>query len=155
MSCITQLLQLKGDKEFLPVHDEVVIEGGGVYKDYEYLIVFTGGGHRCGYVALKESIVGEPDLDCHGGITFYANTHAAKELLPISCEDFWVGFDAAHHNDAKDMELAEKYFPDNEYVQFRKNNHDFYVSDGIHRTFEYMEKECHSIIEQLLVLENE
>lgn len=28
MSCITELLKLKGDKEFLPVHEEIVIEVG-------------------------------------------------------------------------------------------------------------------------------
>jgi hypothetical protein len=153
MSCITQLLELKGDKEFLRIHDEVVIEGGGLYKDYEYLIVFVSFGHRCGYVALKENLDAEPDLECHGGVTFYSNTHTAKDLLPIPCNDFWVGFDAAHHLDAKDMELAEKYFPDNGYVEFKKNNPDSFDSLGIHRTFYYMEKECHSIIEQLLVLQ--
>ena len=77
MSCITQLLEMKGDQPFLKADDSVVIEGGGVYKGYEYLIVFVSYGHRCGYVALKEAETERflkekaeeryyyPDLECH------------------------------------------------------------------------------------------
>ncbi len=165
MSCITQLMALKGDKEFLPVHDSLVIEGGGVYKDHEYLIVFTSAGHRCGYVALKpeehlkitakkapdDTCFYPDDVDCHGGVTFYENTHTAKQLLPIPCEDFWLGFDAAHCYDSADPVLAHKYFGDNsEAVRNNKFSESMAgLNDVEHRSFEYMESECFNIIDQL------
>lgn len=161
MSCITQLLTLKGDRKILPITDKVVIEGGGLYNDYEYLIVFTARGTRCGYVALKEKETeifnkqaenGEyycPDLDCHGGLTFYSKSHAAKELLQIPCDDMWIGFDAAHCWDAKDMILAEEYFGNCDMVKFYKDN-PFSNFNEIHRTYAYMERECKSIIDQIL-----
>jgi hypothetical protein len=31
MSCITKLLEMKGDREILPIHSQAVIEGGGSY----------------------------------------------------------------------------------------------------------------------------
>lgn len=165
MSCITKLLELKGDKDVLPIHEDVVIEGGGTYKEYEYLITFTARGTRCAYVALKpeeaerfneEKGANEyyyPDLDCHGGITFFGSDHSAKSLLPVYCEDTWVGFDAAHAWDLEDMETAERYFPEgNRYVQYRKENPMPDFGDSFHRSYEYMEKECHSIIDQLRAL---
>jgi hypothetical protein len=160
MSCITQLMALKGDKEFLPVHDSIVIEGGGLYKDHEYLIVFTTAGYRCGYVALKheehlklseegQEYPSEPK--CHGGITLYENTHVAKRLLPMPCEDFWIGFDAAHWYDSPDPVAALKYFGENTESVRRKNwSESLACFDAVkHRTFEYMESECFSIIDQL------
>jgi hypothetical protein len=152
---------MKGEKEFLPVHEEIVIEGGGTYKDHEYLIVFTSAGHRCGYVALKpeehiklsekgQEYPNEPD--CHGGITFYKNTHAAKRLLPTPCEDFWIGFDAAHYLDAPDPLAALKYFGDNSESSRQKHWTESLdrIADISHKTFEYMESECKHIIEQLV-----
>jgi hypothetical protein len=165
MSCITQLMALKGDKEFLPVHDHLVIEGDGVYKDHEYLIVFTSAGHRCGHVALtpeehlkaianrdpKNTFFLPDDISWHGGVTFYDNGHAAKHLLPTPCDDFWLGFDAAHCNDLPDPELALKYFNDHDEAKHRAEwiTEIGHYKDVEHRTFEYMENECFGIIDQL------
>lgn len=169
MSCITKLLEMKGDKEVLPIHDDAVIEGGGTYKGYEYLITFTARGTRCGYVALKPEETerfneekGEdeyyyPHLECHGGVTFFGSDHGAKSLLPIHCDDTWVGFDAAHFRDLEDIETAERYFPEgNRYVRYRKENPMFGLDDmpgfgrSVHRSYAYIEHECHSIIDQLI-----
>lgn len=165
MSCITKLLELKGDKEFLPVHDEVVIEGGSTYKDYEYLITFTRSGHRCGYVALKtkesDKFIEDagkdeyyyPNLDCHGGVTFFDENHGAKDLLPIPCNDIWIGFDAAHCDDGKCFNTAKRYFPNqveriSKLEQFYQGFDSF--DDITHKSYEYMENECKGIIEQLI-----
>jgi hypothetical protein len=164
MSSITEILKLKGDKKILPVYDGVVIEGGGTYKDHEYLIVFTEQGHRCGYVALKpeeterfeKDSEGEgrkyyyPDLDCHGGLTFYSRHHGAKELLPISCDDMWVGFDAAHAWDKPDNKTSTEYFGETKWTKYREINPMPCFEDVIHRTYDYMEQECKGIIDQLL-----
>lgn len=138
MSCIPTILELKGDKEFLPVLDPqndprradhgLTVEGGGEYKGFHYLITFTGCGHRCGYVALPpEHILSnkdlqltcasapEPydDLSVHGGITFHeSGTHILERLMPNKphCEDIWIGFDAAHYMDGRDWDCHEKYY---------------------------------------------
>lgn len=165
MSCITKLLEMKGDKEVLPIHEDVVIEGGGTYKDYEYLITFTARGTRCGYVALKPEETERfneekgkeeyyyPDLECHGGVTFFGSDHGAKSLLPVHCDDTWVGFDAAHAWDLEDIETAERYFPeDNRYIKYRKENPMPIFSDSHHRSYDYIKSECQSIIDQIRAL---
>jgi hypothetical protein len=156
MSCITKLLELKGDKEFLPVSQQIVIEGGGKYKDHEYLITFTSRGHRCGYVALsteeaeknKEDEIG---LGCHGGITFFGNDHDAKSLLDIPCDDVWVGFDAMHHMDSPCKKTAMKYFESISRAKmlYMDETEEIMEKYGEHRTYEYMEQECKKIIDQL------
>jgi hypothetical protein len=164
MSCITKLLELKGDKPCLPVNEDCVIEGGGIYENYEYLITFTNHGSRCGYVALKPKEVAifekerqkkqydYPDIECHGGATFYSANHNAKNLLSTPCTDVWIGFDAFHSGDLPDMELAEKFFPNDKFVVHFKENPMPRAEGSRHRTYEYMENECRSIIDQLLEL---
>ncbi len=160
MSCITQLLEMKGDKPFLKFSPHAVIEGGGNYKDYEYLITFTNLGHRCGYVALKQKDVEKlekdrddpdyyyPDLDCHGGITFYSSDHDAKDLLPISCSDHWVGFDCGHYKDKDDKELTIKYFGkslrNQDHFDFQNNFPEITI-----KSYEFVEEQCKLIINQL------
>lgn len=161
MSCITKLLEMMEGKEFLHIHDEVVMEGGGNYKGYEYLITFTAYGTRCGYVAIpanQDYDVNE--IQCHGGVTFEEDNHSAKNLLPTPCTDMWIGFDAAHYLDMRDFEAAKKYFGGQPKQHFQINlmedlhkeiddmeRRDPHCS---HKTFEYMENECKSIIEQLI-----
>lgn len=164
MSCITKLLELKGDKPCLPINGDCVIEGGGIYKYYEYLITFTSNGTRCGYVALKPEEVAifeeekkedayyYPDIECHGGATFYANDHGAKDLLPVFCTDTWIGFDAHHFRDGADLLLAEKFFPDHRFIEYKKANPESYDYRFSHRTYDFMVNQCELIIEQLLVL---
>ena len=160
MSCITKILELKGDKEFLPCHLQSGIEGGGVYQGYEYIISFTSMGHRCGYVAIPDGISGNyEDLVCHGGITFEGNDHGFKDLLDTPCADLWVGFDAAHCDDLGNLETAMKYFgqieqsrrsievlhsvTEQSYIELHKLG-------CVHRSYEYMEQQCHHIIDQLI-----
>lgn len=169
MSCITKLLELKGDKEVLYSSNRVAIEGGGTYKNYEYLIVFVSNGHRCGYVALhekdrlyfekemQENEDSYPSIACHGGVTFYSADHHSKDLLNMSCDDMWVGFDAAHHDDERCHITASKYFPNNREAQDYSELIGFcnMFEDGAfddqptHKPYEYMEQECKNIIEQL------
>ena len=160
MSCITKLLQIKGDKPFLACHSQAGIEGGGTYKGYEYLISFTSMGHRCGYVAIPDAVAGNyDDISCHGGITFEANDHGFKDLLDTPCGDLWIGFDAAHCNDLGNLDTAMKYFGDIPHAKRSIETLKSVIEDGyrsladlgcIHRTFEYMERECHHIIDQLI-----
>jgi len=161
MSCITKILELKGDKEFLPLHDQVVIEGGGNYKGFEYLITFTHYGTRCGYVAVPPGLkYHSDDISVHGGVTFEGEDHGAKNLLPVPCSDVWIGFDAAHWGDTRDFEKAKKYFGTNKRVlhqiDLMEELHkavdelERQDSDFSHKTFDYMAAQCKSVIDQLI-----
>lgn len=126
MSCITEILAIKGDKEILPIRSKKhpkemrgnVVEGGGHYKDYEFLVTFNDMGFRCGYVAVPEDhpaynhADSYPDYDVHGGVTFYDKSHIAELILGHTCTDKWIGFDCGHAGDFNDLEQAKKYFGD-------------------------------------------
>lgn len=167
MSCITELLKMKGDKVFLPISDNVVIEGGGSYKGYEYLVTFTGSGNRCGYVALDaehpfnksidEDNYGDAGLAVHGGVTFAGREHDAKALLGDNhCDDLWIGFDAAHSNDMQDLETMKLAFPNSRmtaaYLEDPRPRLDYYATV---KSLAYMEEECRGLINQLIRVQEE
>ncbi len=175
MSCITEILKLKGDKEVLvPEGEWIAVEGGGTYKDHEYIIVLNTNGHRCGYVAIppehpfsqtpeeeREFMGGRPykhydynslDIECHGGLTFMSPTHGLKDLLTTACNDMWIGFDCGHCDDAIDKEALRKYFGEEAYEQ-KRSYLDVMSSTEyrqVVRSYDYAQKECESIIEQLI-----
>jgi hypothetical protein len=160
MSCITKILELKGDKEILPYRDQAVIEGGGHHRGYEFLITFVENGHRCGYVAIPEGIKFDADeLHVHGGITFEDENHRAKDLLPQHCSDTWIGFDAAHWGDIACRETSRKYFNGQESLikisimeDIHKEILELELADPqfSHKTYDYMVNECKSLIDQLI-----
>jgi hypothetical protein len=148
---------MKGEREVLPIHRGAVIEGGGTYKGYEYIITFIGHGHRCGYVAVSDGDwSNDDDIDCHGGITFSSKKHGAKDLLPVACDDLWIGFDAAHAWDLPCYNTAIKYFSDEPDELDRINSlAECRMGLGVdynasHKTYGFMEAECKSIIDQLI-----
>ncbi len=174
MSCIPKILALKGDAEFLMVggaekrilNRGIVVEGGGQYRGYDFIITFTDMGFRCGYVALppdhktNQFDKGDdfPNYHVHGGVTFFDKSHISKAILGETvCEDKWIGFDAGHYGDLTEKDLALKYFPDMREVQI---NHLVEMSkifelrdDGSFmgvRTKEFMEQECKNLIDQLI-----
>lgn len=158
MSCITQLLELKGNKEFLQVNEHCVIEGGGIHEGYEYIITFTKFGTRCGYVAIPGEHQGDNEnIECHGGITFSGQHHDAKDLLPMPCNDLWIGFDANHFMDLPDYDLAASYFGKEserlrDLMKESKGWHEGLNLGGLqltHKPYIYIEMECKSIIDQL------
>lgn len=157
MSCISEILKLKGDKEYLNINDCVVVEDGGIYKNYQYLITFMHMGHRCGYVGInKENKFYNlshyddlPDLDVHGGVTFFDTSDCIidENLIKNSCGDKWIGFDAGHYMDKLDKFLAIKLFSSPNY--YLLNNVVIY---GEIRSKEYMIQECKNLIDQLVEL---
>jgi hypothetical protein len=158
MSCIPKILSLKGDKEFI-VDGEIAIEGGGNYKGYDFLITFVSYGHRCGYVAVpsNHAICNKkyehryPDLNVHGGITYFDKSRFEELIDSPVCDDKWIGFDAGHYYDLQDIEQSEKYFGEIEWVKFRKNN-PMPIDEKIakHRSYKYMVKNCKNLIDQLI-----
>jgi len=188
MSCITEILAKKGDKEFLPVPSKknvgeargIVIEDGGVYKGYEFLVTFNDMGFRCGYVAISEDHPtykcneDYPDFNVHGGVTFFDQGHLAEVILGHTCTDKWIGFDCGHAGDMNDYEQAKKYFQDNERIlngiisvqAIRKSvendmerSHPGYIERKNSpdnpwrdhpRTKQYVVKQCKKLINQLI-----
>lgn len=157
MSCISKILEVKGDKKII-INGEVAIEGGGVYKDYEYLITFTIYGNRCGYVAIPPSHplykyhnpeYNFPNLEVHGGVTFFEDARF-DDITGIKCTDKWIGFDAAHCYDLEDMETSEKYFGETRISKYKKNNPSYSDHTACHRSYSYMEEECKELIEQIV-----
>lgn len=179
MSCITEILRIKGDKEvLLPLNKNgepwIAVEGGGKYKEYEYLIVLNQNAHRCGYVAIppnhpandvgtrintytedEEFNYDELDIDCHGGLTFGGNHHGLKELLSVPCTDNWIGFDCGHCYDHCDSDAFIKYYGEE---KAKEKESFFNVSmieiGGSVKSFEYVERECKKIINQLIEKES-
>ncbi len=161
MSCISEILKLKGDKEYLMINESVIAEDGGIYKDYEYLITFNDMGFRCGYVAIKENHklynnddYDSLDLNVHGGVTFFDKSDYIlyESMIKNSCNDKWIGFDAGHAYDGHDLELSKKYFNIND----TKNKYGYlFWLDSMRmnqevRTKEYMIEQCKILIDQLV-----
>lgn len=168
MSNIAEILKLKGDKEFLPVNPGIVVEDGGVYKGYDYLITFVEfSAHRNGYVLIPidnklydKKLEGEDDYDLsvHGGITFY---DYGFEILGMNentdCTEKWVGFDGMHGGDLSDIEHYKKYFGDNtRRIGFLQEMFDalshLFSCENVIRTKEYMIQECKNLIDQIIEL---
>lgn len=149
MGCISRLLA-SGDKRVNEGGGSFV-EGGGVYKDYEYLVVLNPHGHRCGYVAIsKDHPLYEKegsnviDLEIHGGCTFFE-----PQMTEYKCSDKWIGFDCGHSGDARDINTLQKYDAD---MADRYHSYDeslFSYRPQIIRTKEYVEEQCKGIINQL------
>lgn len=158
MSCITKILEIKGERDFLvPSSSSHAVEGGGIYNGYKYIVTMTDYGHRCGYVAIPNNHTyattydyNELDIECHGGLTFMSDEHPLKSSLGIGCNEKWVGFDCGHCNDAVDTELVKKYFGQSVYTK-RKSYFEFLPFEHQEiRDFDYVENECKSIIDQLI-----
>lgn len=153
MSCITELVKSHLGR----VVGHIMIEGGGEYRGYEYLVTFTHFGTRCGYVAIppEHKINACVDYDaipveCHGGITFYGSHHL-RTLLSHPCEDKWIGFDCAHCYDGHDWEKVAEVFGEKESILSRE-----YLSamdafpEVTRKSYDFVVEECQSIIDQLI-----
>lgn len=160
MGCIQKILQMKQEcaDPFFKIYHDVVVEGGGSYGGYDYLIVLKktfGGAHRCGYVAIhptnsfynKSLDDMEEKFEVHGGVTFWDKPNLIEDNC---CKDKWLGFDAAHARDLDDRETATLCFdfpyflPPYATLKHGKDRFGRKI-----RTYEYMEKECKKLIEQL------
>lgn len=166
MGCITEILKLKGDREVLvPDGGWIAIEGGGTYKDYEYIIVLNATAQRCGYVALppEHPYSQKPpyyayydcaslDIDVHGGLTFMATDSGLKDLLPTPSNEIWIGFDCGHWRDMCDVEMFKKYFGEEEFqakkLFFECMDHS-YLGQTV-KQYDYVEQQCHHVIDQLI-----
>lgn len=91
----------------------------------------------------------EAYFSCHGGITFADGGENSN--YPIESDLWWFGFDCAHCDDAKELELAYKRFPKRR-VSIAKQiilARDCPIDGLTVRTEEYVAEECKKLAEQL------
>lgn len=91
----------------------------------------------------------EAYFNCHGGITYSGG--GEKSTYPIESDLWWFGFDCAHCDDGKDLDLAIEYFPEiSERLLKTRQIEDMFSIYGKHFwTQEEVEKECKLLAEQL------
>lgn len=93
-------------------------------------------------------------FDVHGGITYSGGGLNSK--YPIESNLWWIGFDCAHCDDGKDLDLAYQYelipLEQKEAIQQIEN---MYPTYGTIRTLEYVEQECKNLIDQICKLKGE
>jgi hypothetical protein len=162
MSCIQKLLELKNKstEPFFKINARNVIEGGGQYKGYDYLITFIDVGHRCGYIAIspdhplysselyplkKTKISIEDLLEVHGGVTFFDTPHLINDH---KCGDKWIGFDSGHCWDIPDIKFLRLYFPLSS--SWRSGFYYADIPEASLKTQKYMEEQCKLLINQLI-----
>jgi hypothetical protein len=136
--------------------NQTLIEGGGNFKGYDYLIIFRSFGFRCAYVAINslhpfyncnDYDDFNEDLAVHGDITFFGTPY----LIESEGEEKWIGFDGGHAFDLRDTEMIKHCFPDNlEHSEMYNNiiiNSPF---PAFIRDYSFMENECKRLINQLI-----
>ncbi len=134
-----------------------MVERYGVYRDYEYYVVFMKkGGWRSGYIGIPKGhpYYGRfydeiPYIDCHKGLTF-------SDFLPeldIAEKNIWyLGFDYNHYADGYDWELLKKY-NGAAFVEERLNElDDRLMTRKINTcvTTDEVEEECKHVIDQII-----
>ena len=149
MTCIVKLEKNKAkrvnSKDCSPYVDAL-----GEYKGYEYLVVLTKRGHRCGYVAISEDhpLYNKKDesdinIDMHGGCTFFN-----YQFTDSNCTDKWIGFDCAHLYDAKDIDALRDVDPAAADIVEEAS---YGFDEGLIRTNDYCVEQCKGIIDQLVL----
>lgn len=164
MGCISDILKLKGDKEFLVIPEDhhVAIEDGGIYRGYEFLITFNIYGFRCGYVSIEPNHpafnkdLEDKDNDylkVHGGIK---NFFKHKDY---GCKDKWIVFSCTQYGDIFDYSTTMKYFPYTEKIfksledKLEKdfpNHKEIMNKFGSIKSKEFVIQECKRLIDQLI-----
>ena len=87
-------------------------------------------------------------FNCHGGITYAGGGVESK--YPVKSDLWWFGFDCAHCDDGKDLDLAMDYFPElSQRILMTKQIDDMYPTGGIIRSREYVENDLKDLATQL------
>jgi len=151
---VYNVLRMKENIEGRLIMNKNKIEKQFNYKGFDCVIVGTTMGHRCGYIAVSEPSeqmledAYDLDFDVHGGITYGGSS---KEYpIPSETERFWLGFDCAHYNDAKDMNLLRELASPESYQYQVKIDLEYPINDQVVRTTQYVEDELKSLGDQIL-----
>jgi len=130
---IKEILKTKGDKQYLySKNTTLVIEEGGNYKNYDWIITFNDLGFRCGYVAIPtdnklfkkfkkhtDNLDYFSEFDVHGGITYARiGGEKAEQFIEINnLDELWLGFDCGHAGDEEDYELVKIIWNEENFIK--------------------------------------
>lgn len=90
-------------------------------------------------------------FECHGGITYSGGGENSK--YPVESDLWWFGFDCAHYDDGKDLDLALEYFPEmKEQITARRQIEKMFPTYYFVKEREYVEMNCKTLAEQLKIL---
>lgn len=97
----------------------------------------------------------ETYFDVHGSLTYSGGGENSE--YPIESNLWWFGFDCAHYQDGKDLQLAYEKFPQHrESIKRMVEIEQMYpIDDVVLRTEEYVADECKRLAEQLKEFEKE
>lgn len=124
-------------------------ESDFIYKGLRYVVTFTPGGYRCGYVGVTPEsryygkFYDDLEIECHGGLTY--SDGGKDSAHPIESDLWWFGFDCGHCFDGNDIELAKMYYPERHILGIEY--------EGEVRSLEYVQNECQKIADQLVEVE--
>jgi len=131
----------------------MAVEKEWIYKDFKCVVIATGMGHRCGYVAVSENhpfygLDYEDEklhgIDVHGGLTY----SKGKSDYPVESEGlWWFGFDCAHSGDGRDFTIMSE--------DYRRAFEKMEYFGGEVRTSGYVSLECERLVDQLLEMNKE
>ena len=94
-------------------------------------------------------------FDVHGGLTYGEDGKNSYPIEYNGSEIWWLGFDCAHCDDGKDLELVEELWGDNERVKLflkleREINEKYPTVKEEVRSLEYVQDECKNLVEQII-----
>ncbi len=131
-----------------------VLEHEEVYRGYHLVIVFSGWGHRCGYIGTpyEQEFTSVQALnnyvEVHGGFSYAdKNLHLYTSLKGEDIQ-FYYGFDCGHYYDSLDYESMDKY-------GFAKKQYDYAEykgKDGKVRSIEFVLRECRKAVDQFILI---
>ena len=87
-------------------------------------------------------------FNVHGGLT-YSDDYPE---YPVESNLWWLGFDCGHYQDGKDLKLMEEYWGDDSRIQRRIEIEREFPNYYPVRSKEYVEKECKSLVDQIIYL---
>lgn len=88
-------------------------------------------------------------VNVHGGITYSGMSYLTKFPTNQFDKVWYFGFDCAHYNDAKDLNLAVKYFGYNRMKVIIELENKYPSYSYFIRSLSYCEQECKSMADQL------
>ena len=87
-------------------------------------------------------------FNVHGGITFADGGEDSE--YPVKSDLWWLGFDCAHYDDAKDLVTLKKEFDNTRTDLIIKMEEEWPISDTTVRTKEYVVSELKSLVDQII-----
>ena len=92
-------------------------------------------------------------FDVHGGLTY--GESGRNCAYPVESDLWWLGFDCAHCDDGKDLDLVEELWGDDKevkrYLEIEREINEKYPTVKMEaKSKDYVMDECRSLVEQII-----